>query len=259
MQLLCLLIVLLFSSCGNKEQYTYAIKDFKRPLQPHLTNIVSKGIVMPENTALGNMATGKELLQLSMSEHPVLRSSAFREMLTREAFDDFKILMDHLDDTAMVLTDAGEFGTSYRTVSDDLLMEAEWKTGEDRNKTIDEVLTRHNYLRSAYTILQQIPAQEKYYPFIKDMATRRRNYNEDSGERGFEDVEYALYGLAKFKKKEDIKIIKERLLENNFRMDELSFHLMREFPDTAYLEVFEEYCRYRFYRSFGGTGIRPKH
>jgi hypothetical protein len=248
-QLLFPTIIILLLACKNEHSYTYAIKDFRKSLQPHLIKIVSKGIVMYYDSSLRNMATDKELIQLSQSEHPVLRASAFREMLHRKSFNHFDILMNHLDDTATVATDAGEWGIRYTTVSDDILQEAKWKSKEDKNKTINEVITSHNYLKSAYTILLQIEPQEKYYTFIKDMATRKRNYDEELGEKGFDEIEYALYGLAKFKKKDDIKIIKKQLLSNCWRISELSFRLMSEFPDTAYLQVYERYYPHNFYRS----------
>jgi hypothetical protein len=46
----------------------------------------------------------------------------------------------HLDDTALVFIDAGEFGIWDRTVSDDILQEAGWKTQEAKNKTVEKVL-----------------------------------------------------------------------------------------------------------------------
>ncbi len=248
-QLVFLTIFILLLSCKNEHSYTYAIKDFRKSIQPHLVKIVSKGIVSYYDSSLRDMATDKELKQLSQSEHPVLRAWAFREMFHRKSFDHFDILMNHLDDTAIVGFDHGEFGISYMTISDDILQEARWKSKEYKNITINEVITKHNYLKSAYTILLQIEPQEKYYPLIKEMATRRRNYDEEYGEQGFEDIDYALYGLAKFKNNEDIKIIKALMLSNSWRMSELSFRLMKEFPDTAYLEVFETYYPRNYYRS----------
>lgn len=255
-QLLVLLIVILFWSCKTDIKYTYAIRDFRKSLQPHLTLIVSKGIA--KYYADSTTATDKELLQLGVSEHPVLRAAAFREMMHRETFNHFAILMSHLDDTAMVATEAGEWGIWYRTVSDYLIQEATWKNTEDKNKTIDEVITKHNYLRSAYTILEQIKPQEKYYTYIKDMATREKKSVDDNNTRFIADIEYALYGLAKFKKKEDIKLIKDLLLSYDGRMSELSFRLMKEFPDTAYLEVYENYYPVNYYRSICPNGNSDK-
>ena len=250
-QFLPLTLSFLFLSCKNEGGYTYAIKDFRKPLQSHLTRIVSKRIVMSSDSSLRKMATDKELLQLSTSEHPVLRATAYREMLNRKSFNHFDILMNHLDDTAIVATDAGEFGIWVRTVSDDILQEAAWKTKEAKSKTVEQVLTKHNYLRSAYLILLEIEPQEKYYSIIKDMATRPRHISEDGYELNFDDIEHALYGLAKFRKKQDVGIIKEQLMKKPWQLSYVSFRLMKEFPDTSYLDVFQSYHRRQFYKSTG--------
>src|ERR1700722_1566063 len=100
------LFIILFLSCKNEHVYTYAIKAFRKSLQPYFFKIVSKGIVMYHDRALSNMATDKELIELSQSEHPVLRASAFREILDRKSFNHFDILMNHLNDTADVAIDA---------------------------------------------------------------------------------------------------------------------------------------------------------
>lgn len=243
------LLPLLFCSCKKDSKYNYAIKDFRESLQPYLTKIVSKGIVMYYDSSLHHMVTDKELIQLGQSEHPILRASAFREMLQRKSFNHFDILMNHLDDTAIVATDAGEWGIWYRAVSDDIIEEAKWKDEDDKNKTIDEVITKHNYLRSAYTILSKIQPKEKYYPYIKNMAIRERKSIGDYSKPWIGDLEFALFGLASFKKRDDIRVIKDLLISNAWSMSEISFKLMKEFPDTAYLEVFETYYKRNFYRN----------
>ncbi|PWU04291.1 MAG: hypothetical protein C5B52_01655 [Bacteroidetes bacterium] len=197
------------------------------------------------------IVTDEELIRLSKSEHPVLRASALRVMLDRKSFNHFDVVMNHLDDTAIVAYDVGEFGVSWRMISDDLLKKYRWESSQSLNKTIELVLTKYNYLRSAYTILLEIAPQEKYYSLIKEMATRPRRLSYDGYEMGFDDIEYALYGLAKFRKKEDVKIIKEKFLKNYYRMSFVSFRLMKEFPDTAYTDVFKKYHRLRFYRFSG--------
>jgi len=259
-QLLFPAFIILCLSCKNDRSHTYAIKDFRKSLQPHLIQIVSEGIVEYYDSSLENMLTDKELVQLGQSEHPVLRASAFREMLQRKSFDHFDVLMSHLADTAIVATDAGEWGIWYQTVSDYILQEAKWKTQEAKNKTVEQVLTRHNYLRSAYHILPWIEPREKYYPFIKDMATRPRRLSEEGYELGFDDIEYALYGLAKFKQKEDVMIIKNSLMKHVGFLSDMSFRLMKEFPDTAYLDVLQDYHYRQFYmfpgnRRGGFTGF----
>ncbi|HVY75242.1 MAG TPA: hypothetical protein VG890_10450 [Puia sp.] len=254
-QLIIPLLAFIFCSCNNSSKYPYAIKDFSGKLQPYLVRMVQQGIVMGSDSALRNMATDAELERLGRSEHPILRAAAFREMLKRKSFNHFDIIMHHLDDTALVFTDAGEFGIWDRTVSDDILQEAEWKTQEAKSKTIDEVLIKHNYLRSAYIVLKGLEPQEKYYSFIKDMATRPRRLDPYEGyELGFGDIEYALYGLAKFRKRGDAKVIKSRLMEHARKLSDISFQFMTEYPDTAYFDVLQKYYRRQFYKF---SGNRP--
>lgn len=256
-------LILLLCSCRSNNKYPYAIKDFRKKLQPDLQKIVGEGIVM--GRPFGNIVTDKELNRLSQSEHPVLRATAFAEMHDRKTSNYFDIMMGHLDDTAQILMDAGEFGIWSKTVSDYILQEAfTWETDQARNRTINEVLTKHNYLRSAYTILWQLEPQEKYYTYIKDMAIRPRHLDRygEGYELGFEDKEYAFYGLAKFKKKEDIKILKNQMMRHPWRLSYRSFRLMTEFPDTAYFEVLHEYYYRQFYdfsgnRRDGFSGITP--
>jgi hypothetical protein len=256
-QLLFLALAIVFFSCEQRNKYPYAIKDFRKTLQPYLTHIVTKGIV-DWDSSLHTMATNEELSRLSKSEHPLLRAVALGEMLDRKSFNRFDILMNHLDDTATVPVDGGEFETWYGTVSDYMLQEAHWRDAAAKNKIIDEVITRHNYLQSAYRILTEIDPQEKYYPFIKNMAMRPRKSDREGYELGFDDIEYALYGLAKFKKKEDIRIIKEKLMQNFWQLSRVSFRLLREFPDTAYFDVFQEYHQGMFYHLCGNKYYAPK-
>ena len=249
-QLLFLSFILFCSSCNTGSgKYPYAIKDFRKPMQPYLTNIVSKGIVSFIDSTLGVMLTDKDLIQLSHSEHPILRGLALRVMLWKSSFNHVDIIMGHLDDTAIVGFDHGEFGIYYIAIADELLQNFEWKSIKDKNRVIDEVITKHNYLQSAYTILEKIQPREKYYPYIRDMATRSRKYEDELGERAFGDIEYALYGLAAFKKKKDIKIIQERLMTNKWQMGEVSFKLMREFPDSSYQNILEAYYPLNYYNS----------
>lgn len=254
-QIFILMLAFFFYSCSNTGVYPYAIKDFSQKLQPHLIRIVAKGIVMTSDSGLEHIATDADLVRLGRSEHPILRAAAFREMLQRKSFNDFDILMEHLDDTALVFTDAGEFGLWDRTVSDDILQTAEWQTQEAKDKTVEQVLSKHNYLRSAYIILNSLKPQEKYYPFIKEMASRPRRLDYyDGSELGFGDIEYALYGLAGFRKKKDVQIIKSKMMKHIWELSDLSFRLMTEFPDTAYLDVLATYHRRQFYRF---SGYRP--
>jgi hypothetical protein len=245
-------ILLCFFSC-TKQKNSHAIRDFRRSIQPFLVKMASQGVVMYHDSSEMTIFSNKELVQMSMSENPVLRATAFAQMLNRKSFDRVAVAMDHLDDTATVATDAGEFGIWFQTVSDYILDEGRW-TNAEFEKIIDRVLTKNNYLRFAYRMLDRVEPQEKYYPYIKNMATRPRRITPDGYELGFDDIEYALYGLAQFKKKKDINIIKDKMLKYVWKLSDISFSLMEMFPDTAYFEVLQTYHRRQFYNF---SGYRP--
>ena len=249
--LLAFSLVLMCYACKNNNKYPYAITDFRDSLQPHLTNILARGLVMYEDSALKNMASDEELARLSRCEHPLLRASAFREILRREYFEDLDISLEHLDDTSLVPVNYGEFGIRFQTVSDDILLHAEWKTEETQIKTIEKVLTKHNYLQEAYSIVSSVAPDAKYYLVIKDLATRYQPVEDARFDLEFDDTENALYGLAKFKKKEDVQFIKTQMESEVWQLSHVSFQLMEHYPDTAYMDVLEQYHRRQFYRFDG--------
>ena len=252
--LLLTLIACIFS-CKNEQGNSYAIKDFRKSLQPFLSKVVSEGIVTYHDSSDIKTITDDELIRLGKSESPILRATVLNEMLDRNSFKPFDIIMKHLDDTAIVATDNGEFGINFETVSDYLIGRASWETVQARDKTIESVLTKHNYLSSAYNILTRIDTQEKYYLYIKDMAIRPRRLSRNGGyELGFYEIEYALYGLAKFQKKDDVQIIVNELMNHVWELSDISFRLMKKYPDAAYFDVLQDYHRRQFYKF---SGNRP--
>lgn len=224
-----------------------AIRDFSKTLQPYLVKIVSTGIVSyAAEMSIKKHATDKELEQLSRSESPVLRAVALRNMLTRPSFNHYDVVMAHLDDTAIVFVDHGEWGIKYEMVSDDMLMNSMWKDTSSKIKVIKEIVLHHNFLRQAYHKAAYLSAEEKYYKNIKEMALKMPD-DENENDINFEEREDALYALARYKKKEDIPSIKEILETKGWRMSDASFDLLSEYPDTSYLSVYEKYYRYHFY------------
>lgn len=238
-------------SCGARDARSPAIRDFRSSLQPYLIKAVSTGVFGFDQATvfIEKHATDNELEMLSRSEHPILRAIAFREMQTRPGFDHFALIMNHLDDTATVAEDHGEWGIRFRKISDLIVENGKWKTVDDKNRTIDKIITKHNYLSSAYSIVSRIEKQDKYYPFIKEMAVRESLLEEnDRMERPFEEIESALYALACYQKKEDIPLIQQMFLSNISRMRSQAFELMEAYPDTSYLEVLRKYAKRQLYR-----------
>jgi hypothetical protein len=234
-------LVFLVDGCQSKDHAT-AIRDFPVSLQPYLTKVVTEGVVgpSPATSYIEDHATDSELTQLVRSEHPILRATAVKAMLWRKTFNHFAVLMGHLSDTAIIPTDAGEWGVANKRVSDDLIESARWKTAADKIQTVDEIILHHDYLHAAYTGLRMVKLSEKYYSHIRVMAKR---------DRLDEEIEDALFALASYKRQADIPFIKETLFKLNSFMTTPSFRLMQEYPDTAYMQVLEYYYnKHRFYR-----------
>lgn len=220
--------------CQESHKYPYAINDFRASLQSNLIDIVNQGIVGFDKSTryVQTHCTNEQLKKLSLSEHPILRAVALRALTERKDVDNFELVMSHLDDTAIIAMDAGEWGVWFRTVSDDLIGSSTWRSEEEKNKTIKKVITQHNYLQSAYTIVSKIKLTEEYYPYIKKMIDK---------ERPFDELEYALYALASYKRKEDVSLIKQKLMKHDWKLGWTSFRLMKEFPEETYLEVLQSY------------------
>ncbi|MFT3677778.1 MAG: hypothetical protein QM781_17935 [Chitinophagaceae bacterium] len=253
--LLLIAIIACVSSCKNKQNNFYAIKDFRKPVQPFLHVVASKGMVTYYDSSQISIITDAELVRLGKSENPILRATAYSQMLKRKSFNKLDVILNHLDDTSMVAIDEGEFGMAFRRVSDFILLEANWERFDAKDRVVDRLITKHNYLSTAYTMLPQLNPQERYYSYIKDMAIRPRHTDPYQGyELGFGDIEYALYGLAKFRKGQDVPVIRHTLLKHVGDLSDVSFRLMKEFPDTAYLDVLQIYHTRFFYRF---SGVRP--
>jgi len=238
------LALIFFSSCNQVSNNAVAIKDFDDTLQPRLTKIVTAGIITYDSatTTFIKQIDDKQLVQLSESDQPMLRALALKEMLSRKSFDHFNLMMTHLDDTAIVVSEEGEWGLQFKFVSDFMLEQGKWKDTTARNKTIEEIVLKHNYLAAAYNKLPYVQLKPEYYNSIKEMAMHDGNFPYGTLEK-----ENALYALATFSKKEDIPVIKQ-LLYNFPRMAKTSSKLMQNYRDTSYIEMLERCYPKTFYR-----------
>jgi len=234
-----LIAVLMACDNNNKQKYPYAIRDFDKSLQPYLIELVTKGIlgrVDSVTSYIQKKTSIAELKKLTLSEHPILRVVAVLGLLNRKEVDPFEILMSHLDDTALITTGGGEFGYSLEKVSEVIIRSGTWASAAQRQITIDKIIAEHNYLRSAYSKVASLEPLEKYYSHVKKMAGAKRQENED--------IENALYALAKYKKKEDVLFIKDQFKQWHVHPEATSFQLMREYPQEVYFEFLQSHFDY---------------
>jgi hypothetical protein len=222
---------------------SFAIRDYPDTLQPWLTRAINTGIVGYDaaTTFIRSHATDSEITMLSQAENPILRTIALYEMTHRPGFNHNQVMMTHLDDTAVIFEDVGEWGIQLWSVTDCMIDNGRWRTEAARDSLANEVILHHDGLRSAYTALQFHPLRPEYHDHIAKMILRNRDYRLE--------IEYALTAFAKYKRKEDIPTITNILSANNPWFTSASFRLMQEYPDTAYLEILQKYYPRRFYRA----------
>jgi len=202
----------------------FAIRDYPDTLQPWLTR-----------------ATDSEISMLSHAENPILRSIALYEMTHRPGFHHNQVMFTHLDDTAIICEDVGEWGIQPWSITDCMIHNGRWRTEAARDSLASEVILHHDGLRSAYTALTFDTLRPEYHDHLTRMILRDKDYSPE--------IEDALYALAKYKRKEDIPSIKNILSTYKYRFTDASFQLMRDYPDTAYLEILQEYYPRRFYHA----------
>jgi hypothetical protein len=139
------------------------------------------------------------------------------------------------------MKDYGEWGLQQRSVTDNMILQAGWKTEAARDTVANEIILHHDHLGSAYTALRRFGPKPQYYSHIREMALRDGLLDEELLD--------ALFGLAKYKKKEDIPLIKAIVEDRGSAFISLTFGFLSDYPDTAYLELLESYYPRNFYRT----------
>ncbi len=226
-------------SCRKNSKNSYSISDFNTSHRKYLQRMVTQAIFDYDTTYkyIEKNLTPTELKKLSKSEHPILRLAALEIIKDKNKGDHYALINDFLDDTAIVIVDEGEFGQNLRKIADVIFNRSEWRSSEQIKKTREKIILKHNNLSEAYENLKKIPAEERFYQSVREMANRLRPFHE---------IEWAIYKLAEYRKTGDIELIKKIMLANIFRMGSLCFKLMEEFPNPAYIEVLNKFRSLEF-------------
>jgi hypothetical protein len=235
-------LILVIVGCEQQEKYSYKISDLRPELKKHIQKIIAEKELSynPDTLALNflkDSCTKDELLMLMNFENPLVRVRAYRTIVNRNEPDYFPILLNHLDDTTKVTwwyydDAAGDF-----MVSDLMIRKAESErklTRTQKDSLVDIVLTKHAYLGIAGWMIQDIEPQEKYYSIIKQTTQKKINSCQDLSNT---------YSLAKFKKQEDIPLIKKNFSEytDNPYCNNNYFKAIEVFPDTAFFPLLTKY------------------
>jgi hypothetical protein len=237
-----ILLLWFLISCGHSQK-TNTISDYREDLQPHLQRIVTEGqLAYGTIRNIRSLVTDKELIQLTRSEHPLLRAFALEQILNRPLMEHFNLMMSHLDDTALVYVDHGEFGFQPQFVSDYMIENGKWATYEMRDKTAEEILKNHPYLISAFSVPDKMELKDSHLPYIRKIAEDYARHQGTIRFDHFYSFQNILYSLASFKKKEDIPLIVLAMEYWQFSLTRTSFLAMQFFQDTAYLKLLEKYA-----------------
>ena len=226
--------------CGQEKKYPYKTSDFKPELKKYLDKIVSRGEISYSRDTLADnffrdSCTKDELTKLLSSENPILRITAFKAIVNRKEPDYFPILLNHLDDTAKVMWWYFDDAGGDFTVSDLMIGSAErYLSPGQKDTLVDKVLNNHIYLDVAVQMMKDIKPQEKFYSIIKTQCQKKS-----------EDCHHLrlTYALAKFRRQEDIPIIKNNFGQytDNSYCNTYIFQSFIAFPDTAFFPLLTKY------------------
>lgn len=252
MKYLTLLPVLLaLCTCQQKQdlKYPYTLIGFPGNLRPYFNAILNEGMLgdknLQERNMIDSLINDTDLMKLINSEHPVFRSVGLDIVKDRKHLDHFNIIMNHLDDTALVSWYFQCNSFPFVKVSDYMIMNYAWKSEEQRTETIHKILYHHNYLNVAYKALPAVSGKPEFYPVIRQMANR--DIDPDLRSR-------ALLALAAFKKQEDKILLLDALSLNIYNLNSDCFKIMEKYPSPEYLPILEKYFKY-YYREWCKGGI----
>jgi hypothetical protein len=231
-------IISILFSCGREKPYPNKISDFRTELQIELNDLANdKNLLSRDPSArnyLKDNCSKEELLKLVKCEIPSLRVFAFTTIIIRNEKDYFKILLEHLSDTAKVYWSsrcmAGE-----SMVSDLLIEEVNGKLTKNEKKIlVDSVLLKHSYLDYSNYMIQEVEPNESYYPLIKERAKKKQKIicGIQLG---------ACYALSKFKKKEDLEFLKNTFNSQKDYCGDWIFKSIEENPNKIYFPILEKY------------------
>ena len=249
MRLLCfLLIVVIAASCSSyKAKYPYSLKDFRQELRPGLEKIITNGGMCDDffdNGSNGlrdkyvsfidSNATLPDLQRMIFSEHPLLRAYGFKLLCRRESPLLNDVLLNHLDDTAIISHCNGEFGPDFTTVADNFLQTSKGKTRILKKDVIATVVKKHPYLINAAIFFQyRKDSMQGYYHELRDIVLHKYPHH-------YAYEEMLLKKLSVYKNFADTSYIKTAL-KIRWRDDQEKFLLVENNPIQPYFFVIEKF------------------
>ena len=238
---LLIILTLTVIGCGKAEKYPYKTSDFRSELKIHIQNIITEKQLSyhPDTLALSFLkqnCTKQELLKLLRFENPLVRVRAYRALIYRNDPDFYPTLLTHLDDTAKVTWWYYDDAAGNFMVSDSMIrkaIESKKLSQDERQALVDSVLLNHSYLEDSDIMIRNIGPNEKYYGLIRQRAKVKTT-------RCGEQL-CACYALSKFKKKEDIELLKNVFNGSDEVCIFWTFKSIENFPDISFFPILENY------------------
>ncbi|MCC6762798.1 MAG: hypothetical protein IT252_16380 [Chitinophagaceae bacterium] len=221
------LATMLLAACQRNIKYPYAIRDFDAEVQPLLESLASNGIFNRNwhiQEDLRERLSENDLKNLSKCDVPILRLFAMDALLNavqKEIDDEFErtstqmdIAFTHLDDTASVNVDNGEFGIYRRLISDYILGNFSPNHIDPKlsDKLTLELLSNRPYLHQTYSsYTKRFSRLPNGHQLIRNIVEHK--YKPVPINEPFEggEAEEMLLRLASFQKAADTTLIRLRL------------------------------------------------
>jgi transposase len=233
-------LIIFLSSCNSyKTKYPYSLSDFKPELRKDLEKVVANGGMCINEASDFNSFTkeisASDLQKLLNCEHPLLRAFAFNILCKKEGFNIDKILVDRLDDTAIITFCMGEWGEEQEPVADYFIDASKDHTSIPKSTLFETVIAKHPYLiHSASFFLRELSVDQKYYPYLKKIIENKYPWH-------YRIEEDLIQELSRYKRNEDTALIAKALDKRWFKKEEHKFELIENNPSPAYFFAIERY------------------
>lgn len=233
-----LLVILIFFTF-------FACKSYNEK-QLELVNKIAKknwvGIPRELNKDISTNFSQEEIINLTNDENPYVLAYFFQFLLEHYPHDCYNVILQHLNDTKSIRVWTSNDNEESMTMAEYMLWKtqiSEFITSEQRGRLNDLIV--FNYRKyphlngQAYLILRLGSLKFKYYQFVKDLVIEKKTTFK------YEEI-FLINYLAKFKKPEDIAIIKQVLqIVSGKGFDPVNgfdlYDLIRRHPDNEYYSI----------------------
>lgn len=211
----------------HKEQTYRAIRDSKGDKPSSSAGVWKLTDLSPPYRFLRDSAKTDDLRRLLASSHPYIRTYAFGALAYRKDRHLFPVLMEYLKDTVQFTQMTSDYG--YSVCPADLAFEyiGPRLTRAQRDTVKHLILTRYTHLKTLEQVLLWYRSTQQEYPYVKKIAEHGDMH------------EFALIALARYRREEDVELIRTGLDEKNMGYYEgvkIVFMAFERFPHQSFRE-----------------------